>query len=187
MIIAINFQFKQSFLSIFCGLDKSTIPPVDLQLSTTLFLSAFSVPICIHLPVVTLSDNDSKQIATATMSALLTLRTFLVKVKKNLVNSENKENLSNYQLLKRKPSVRSSSLHFTKLITVVRFFFSRNTGSAMVSVKFWRGNFRGRLPGTSALRMLMRLTAVKAQALVICLHSLLMPQGDYKEKQNRIQ
>ena len=39
----------------------------------------------IHLPVVTLSDNDSKQIAAATsfrMSALLTLRTFLVKVKK---------------------------------------------------------------------------------------------------------
>ena len=39
-----------------------------------------------HLhPVVTLSDNDSKQIAVATsfrMSALLTLRTFLVKVKK---------------------------------------------------------------------------------------------------------
>ena len=37
------------------------------------------------LPVVTLSDNDSKQIAVATsirMSALLTLRTFLVKVKK---------------------------------------------------------------------------------------------------------
>ena len=37
------------------------------------------------LPVVTLSDNDSKQIAAATsfrMSALLTLRTFLVKVKK---------------------------------------------------------------------------------------------------------
>ena len=36
----------------------------------------------IHLPVVTLSDNNSKQIAAATMSALLTLRTFLVKVKK---------------------------------------------------------------------------------------------------------
>ena len=37
------------------------------------------------LPVVTLSANDSKQIAVATsirMSALLTLRTFLVKVKK---------------------------------------------------------------------------------------------------------
>ena len=40
----------------------------------------------IHLlPVVTLNDNDSKQIAAATsfrISALLTLRTFLVKVKK---------------------------------------------------------------------------------------------------------
>ena len=45
------------------------------------FLASF-----IHLlPVVTLSDNDSKQIAAATsfrMSALLTLRTLLVKVKK---------------------------------------------------------------------------------------------------------
>ena len=41
----------------------------------------------IHLlPVATLSDNDSKQIAVATsfcMSVLLTLRTFLVKVKKS--------------------------------------------------------------------------------------------------------
>ena len=37
LIIAINFQFKQSFLSKFCGLDKSTIPPVYLQLSTTLY------------------------------------------------------------------------------------------------------------------------------------------------------
>ena len=92
--------------------------------------------------MVTLSDNDGKQIAAATsfrMSALLTLRTFLVKAKKNLVNSENKENLSNYQLLKRKPSVCSTSLHFSKLITVVQFSFSCNTGSAMVSIKFWSG------------------------------------------------
>ena len=39
----------------------------------------------IHLPVVTLSDNNSKQIAAATsfrMSTLLRLRTFLVKVQK---------------------------------------------------------------------------------------------------------
>ena len=61
MIIAINFQFKQSFLSNFCGLDKSTIPPVYLQLSTTLyrpswaavhntlFLSAFSLLLCIFI------------------------------------------------------------------------------------------------------------------------------------------
>ena len=40
------------------------------------------------------------------------------------MNSENKENLSNYQLLKRKPSVCSTSLHFSKLITVVQFFFA---------------------------------------------------------------
>ena len=57
------------------------------------------------------------------------------------MNSENKENLSNYQLLKRKPSVFSTSLHLNKLITVVQFFFSCNTDSAMVSIKFWRGNF----------------------------------------------
>ena len=55
---------------------------------------------------------------------------------KNLVNSENKEKFSNYQL------------------------FSRITGSAMVSINFGAGNFGGRQPGTSALRMLLRLTAV---------------------------
>ena len=74
--------------------------------------------------MVTLSDNDGKQTAAATsfrMSTLLTLRTFLVKVKKHLVNSENKENF--YQLLKRKPSVCSTSLHFSKLITDVDLFF----------------------------------------------------------------
>ena len=87
-------------VSNFCGLDKSTIPPVYVQLSTTLyrpswasmsccsqhFFPVYVLASCIHLlPVVTLSDNDSKQIAVATsfrMSALLTLRTFLVKVKK---------------------------------------------------------------------------------------------------------
>ena len=95
MIIAINLQCKQSFLSNFCGLDKSTIHPVYLQLSTTLYRPSgatvhdtFPVRILasfIHLPVVTLSDNDSTQIAAATSfrkSALLTLRTSLVKVKK---------------------------------------------------------------------------------------------------------
>ena len=67
----------------------------DLQLSTTLYRpswaavqNTFPVRVLdsfIHLPVVTLSDNDSKRIAAATslrMSALLTLRTFLVRVKK---------------------------------------------------------------------------------------------------------
>ena len=33
----------------------------------------------------------------------------------------------------------------------------------MVSVKFWRGNFRGRRPRTSALHMLLRLSAVKSR------------------------
>ena len=83
--------------------------------------------------MVTLSDNDSKQIAVATsfrMSALLTLRTFFSEGKKKLVNSENKENLSNFQLLKRKPSVCSTSLHFGELITVGQYFFRVNTGSA---------------------------------------------------------
>ena len=76
------------------------------------------------------------------------------------MNLENKENLSNYQLLKRKPSVCSTSLHFSKLITVVQFFFSRDTGSALISIKFWRGKFSRPATGTSALRMLVRLTAV---------------------------
>ena len=95
--------------------------------------------------------------------ALLRLTTFFSEGQKNLVNSENKENLSNYQLLKRKPSVCSTSLQFSKLITVFQFF-SHDTDSAKVSLKFWRGNFRGRRPGTSALRMLLRLTAVKTTA-----------------------
>ena len=91
--------------------------------------------------MVTLSDNDSKQIATATnfrMSA--DTKNFFSEGQKNLVNLENKENLSNYQLLKRKPSVCSTSLHFSKLISVVHIF-SRDTGSAMVLIKFWREKF----------------------------------------------
>ena len=60
---------------------------------------------------------------------------------KKLVNLENKENLSNYQLLKRKPPLCSTSLPFSKLITVVQFFNSRDTDSDMVSMKFWRGKF----------------------------------------------
>ena len=51
-------------------------------------------------------------------------KNFFSEGQKNLVNSENKENLSNYQLLKRKSSVCSTSLHFSKLITVVQFFFA---------------------------------------------------------------
>ena len=79
---------------------------------------------------------------------------------KNLVNSENKENLSNYQLLKRKPSIFSTSLHFSKLITVVQFFFPWHRFHNGFQLNFGAGNFRGRRPGSSALRMLMRLTAV---------------------------
>ena len=72
--------------------DSSGISPaLDNALSTLLsccsqhFFPVRVLASFIHLPVVTLSDNDSKQIAAATsfpMSALLTLRTFLVKVKK---------------------------------------------------------------------------------------------------------
>ena len=78
------------------------------------------------------------------------------------MNSENKENLSNYQLLKQKPSVCSTSLHFTKLITVVQFFSRVTPFLQWFQLNFGAGNFRGRRPGTSALRMLKRLTAVKA-------------------------
>ena len=73
--------------------DPSGISPaLDNALSTLLsccsqhFFPVRVLASFIHfLPVVTLSDNDSKQIEAATgfrMSALLTLRTFLVKVKK---------------------------------------------------------------------------------------------------------
>ena len=72
--------------------DPSGISPaLDNALSTLLSCCSqhfFPVPLLasfIHLlSVVTLSDNDSKQIAAVTslhMSALLTIRTFLVKVK----------------------------------------------------------------------------------------------------------
>ena len=76
------------------------------------------------------------------------------------MNSENKENLSNYKLLKRKPSVCSTSLHFSKLITVVQFFFRVTPILQWFQLNFGAGNFLGRRPGTSALRMLRRLTAV---------------------------
>ena len=66
--------------------DSSGISPaLDNALSTLLsccsqhFFPVRVLTSFIHLPVVTLSDNDSKQIAAATsfrMSALLTLRTF---------------------------------------------------------------------------------------------------------------
>ena len=68
--------------------DPFGIPPaLDDALSTLLghFSPVRVLTSFIHLPVVTLSDNNSKQIAAATsfrMSTLLRLRTFLVKVQK---------------------------------------------------------------------------------------------------------
>ena len=79
------------------------------------------------------------------------------------MNLENKENLSNYQLLKRKPSVCSTSLHFSKLITVVQFFSPVTPVLQWFQLNLGARNFRGRRPGTSVLRMLLRLTAVKPQ------------------------
>ena len=76
------------------------------------------------------------------------------------MNLENKENLSNYQLLKRKPSVCCTSLPFSKLITVVQFFIPVTPILIWYQLNFGAGNFRGRRPGTSALSMLLRLTAV---------------------------
>ena len=150
-------------------LDKSTIPPVYLQLSTTLyrpswaavhntfFLSAFSLPLYIFFRW---SRSCSKQIAAHVGS--FNTKNFCSEGQKNLVNWENKENLSNYQLLKRKPSVCSTSLHFSKLITVVQIFFRVTSVLQWFEWNFGAENFRGRRPGTSALRMLLRLTAVKS-------------------------
>ena len=76
------------------------------------------------------------------------------------MNSENKENF--YQLLKRKPSVCSTSLHFSKLITDVDLFFPETPVLHWFQWNISAGNFRGQRPGTSALRMLLRLTAVSA-------------------------
>ena len=150
--------------------DPSSISPaLDNALSTLLsccsqhFFPVRVLASFIHLlPGVALTDNDSKQMAVATsfrMLALLTPRTFS-EGQKNLVNSENKENLSNYQVLKRKPSVCSTSLHFSKLITVVQIF--RMTPVLQwFHLKLGAGKYCGRRPGTSALRMLLCLTTVK--------------------------
>ena len=187
-------------VSHFCGLDKS--PALDNALSILLSsCSQHFFRVCVFasfihlLPVVTLTDNESEQIAVARsfrMSALLTptsfpgslfsasivvndnggreerpwergcfnTKNFFSEGQKILVNSEDKENLSNYQLLKRKPSVSSSSLHFSKLITVVQFFFPVTPVLQWFQLNFGAGNFRGRRPGSSALHVLRRLTAV---------------------------
>ena len=115
--------------------DPSGISPaLDNALSTLLSCCSqhfFPVPVLasfIHLlPVVTLSDNDSKTNRCGDKLSHVgsfNTKNFFSEGQKNLVNSENKENLSNYQLLKRKPSVCSTLLHFSKLITVVQFFFA---------------------------------------------------------------
>ena len=63
-------------------------------------------------------------------------------------------------MLKRKPSVCRTSLHFSKLITVVQFFFFAwyRFFNSFNSIAIW--NLRRWRPGSSALRMLRCLTAV---------------------------
>ena len=77
-------------------------------------------------------------------SALSTRRTFLVKVKENLVNSENNENLSNYQLLKQKPPIWSISLHFSIFLTIVQLYFAWHRFLQWFQLKFRAGHFPGR-------------------------------------------
>ena len=75
---------------------KLNIPELVL---TTVFSSCWLLPSWTHHALAQRhSVNKPKQMATTSycMPALLTRRTFSVKVKKNLVNSENNENLSNY-------------------------------------------------------------------------------------------
>ena len=79
------------------------------------------------------------------------------------MNSENKENLSNYQLVKRKPSVCSISLHLRKFKITVDQFFLVTPVLQWFQLNFGAGNFRGRRPGTSALGMLLHLTAVNSR------------------------
>ena len=88
----------------------------------------------------------SKEMATTSfrISDLLTRRTFLVKVKKNLVNSENNENLSNYQLWKGKPSLWSISLNFRVFLTIVHLYFAWLHSPQWFQSKFRAGNFPGR-------------------------------------------
>ena len=49
---------------------------------------------------------------------------FFSEGKKNLVNSANNENSSNYQLLKHKPSLWSISLHLSIFLTIVQLYFA---------------------------------------------------------------
>ena len=133
--------------------DPSGISPaLDNALSTLLsccsqhFFPVRVLASFIHfLPVVTLSDNDSKQIAAATSFCMSNTKNFFSEGQKNLVNLENKENLSNYQLLRRKPSLWSTSLPFSKLITVVQSFFPVTPiliwYQVGINIQFWRGKF----------------------------------------------
>ena len=63
---------------------------------------------------------------------------------KNLVNSENNENLSNYQLWKPKPSLWSISLHFSVFLMIVQLYFTWHRSLQWFQLKFRAGNFPGR-------------------------------------------
>ena len=63
---------------------------------------------------------------------------------KNLVNSENNENLSYYQLLRQKPSLWSISLHLSTFLTIVQLYFAWHRFLQWFQLKFRAGNFPGR-------------------------------------------
>ena len=128
-------------VSHFCGLHKS--PALDNALSSLLSCCSqhFSCSLCLYIffrwsrSVTTTVSKSQRRQAFAYVGSFNT-KNFFSEGQKNLVNSENKENLSNYQLLKRNPSVFSTSLYFSKLITVVQFFFPVTPVTQWFSIKF---------------------------------------------------
>ena len=142
---------------------KTLYRPSWAAVHNTFFLSASSLPLYIFFRWSRSVTRQQTNRSGDTLSHVGSFDTknFFSEGQKNLVNLENKENLSNYQLLKRKPSVCSSSLHFSKINHCRSIFFPVTPVLQWFQLNFGARIFRGRRSGTSVLRMLLRLTAVR--------------------------
>jgi len=143
--------------------DPSGISPaLDDALSTLLsccWLHFFPVRVLssfTHLrPVVTLSNSDSKQISATTsfrMSALLPRRTFLVNVEKNYWTWRRRKNYRTINCKNKNLNFAVFRLTLANFSLSFNFFFAWRRFLQWFQLNFRAANFRGRLPGTSALR-----------------------------------